>query len=147
MKLEKNPLDAPIEDTKSSKKELTKEFLSAQVAAFLGTVVDFGVVIFLTEIIGLWYVISNALGATGGAITNFFLGRNWVFQSTENKISHQAFRYFLVATGSMILNTLGVYLLTEFGSFNYIISKVIVAVLIALTFNFFLQKYFVFKKK
>jgi len=145
MKNKNEPLDAPLEEPDLKKKSGTKEFLSAQVAAFIGTAVDFGVVIFLTEIIGIWYVVSNAIGATCGAITNFFLGRNWVFSSTKNKISHQAFRYFLVATGSMILNTLGVFLLTEFTALNYIYSKVIVAVIIAFTFNFFLQKYFVFK--
>ena len=99
----------------------------------------------LTEMIGIWYVVSNAIGASCGAITNFFLGRNWVFSPKENKITHQAVRYFLVATGSMILNTLGVYLLTEFTSLNYIYSKVMVAVFIAFTFNFLLQKFFVFK--
>lgn len=128
-----------------NKKSGTEEFLTAQFAAFIGTAIDFGVVIFLTEIIGTWYVISNAIGATFGAITNFFLGRNWVFNSTNNKIANQAFRYCLVATGSMILNTLGVYLLTEFTALNYIYSKIIVAILIAFTFNFLLQKYFVFK--
>lgn len=128
-----------------NKKSGTEEFLTAQFAAFIGTAIDFGVVIFLTEIIGTWYVISNAIGAAFGAITNFFLGRNWVFNSTNNKIANQAFRYFLVATGSMILNTLGVYLLTEFTALNYIYSKIIVAILIAFTFNFLLQKYFVFK--
>lgn len=143
---EKNkPLDEPLENIDLEKKSSTKEFLSAQVAAVIGTAVDFAMVIFLTEITGMWYVASNAIGATCGAITNFFLGRNWVFNSTERKITHQAFRYFLVATGSMILNTLGVYLLTEFTGLNYIYSKVIVAVLIAVTFNFLLQKYFVFK--
>lgn len=145
MKNKNEPLDAPIEESDLKKKSGTKEFLSAQVAAFIGTAVDFGVVIFLTEILGIWYIVSNAIGASCGAITNFFLGRNWVFSSTENKISHQASRYFLVATGSMILNTLGVYLLTEFTSLNYIYSKIIVAVLIAFTFNFLLQKHFVFK--
>ncbi len=145
MKNKNEPLDAPTEESDLKKKSGTKEFLSAQVAAFIGTAVDFGVMIFLTELIGVWYVISNAIGAICGAITNFFLGRNWVFLSKERKISHQAFRYFLVATGSMILNTLGVYLLTEFTSLNYIFSKVIVAILIAFTFNFLLQKYFVFK--
>ena len=139
------PLDAPLENTDSKKKSETQEFLSAQVAAIIGTAVDFGVVIFLTELLGMWYVVSNVIGATCGAVTNFFLGRNWVFSATQNKISHQAFRYFLVATGSMILNTLGVYLLTEFTVLNYIYSKIIVAVLIAFTFNFLLQKYFVFK--
>jgi putative flippase GtrA len=145
MKNKTEPLDAPLEVPDLKKKSGTKEFLLAQIAAFIGTAVDFGVVIFLTEFFGIWYVISNAIGATYGAVTNFFLGRNWVFLSTKNKVSHQAFRYFLVATGSMILNTLGVYLLTEFTSLNYIYSKIIVAVIIAFTFNFLLQKYFVFK--
>lgn len=145
MKNKNQLLDEPLEDSDLKKKSGTKEFLSAQVAAFIGTAVDFGMVVFLTEIFGIWYVVSNAVGAMCGAVTNFFLGRNWVFSATQNKISHQAFRYFLVATGSMILNTLGVYILTEFTSLNYIFSKVIVAVFIAFTFNFLLQKYFVFK--
>jgi putative flippase GtrA len=145
MKNENEPFNAPLDNAGSVKKSGAKEFLSAQVAAFIGTAVDFGMVIFLTEVFGVWYVISNAIGATCGAVTNFFLGRNWVFSSTKNKISHQALRYFLVATGSMILNTLGVYLLTEFTALNYISSKIIVAVFIAFTFNFLLQKHFVFK--
>ena len=120
-------------------------FVSAQIAAFIGTVVDFVTVYLLTEFGGVWYVISNSIGATLGAITNFLMGRYWVFHSTTKKIYHQAFRYFLVATGSMILNTLGVYLLTENTSLHYMLSKVIVAVIIAFTFNFFLQKNFVFK--
>ena len=53
MKNENEPLDAPLEKADSKKKSSTKEFLSAQVAAFIGTAVDFGVVIFLTEIVGI----------------------------------------------------------------------------------------------
>ncbi len=131
--------------SKTTDRSLSSLFFSAQVAAFIGTAVDFITVVLLTEFLEIWYVTSNVIGATFGAITNFLLGRYWVFSSTEKKIYHQAFRYFLVATGSMILNTLGVYFLTEYTSLHYILSKVIVAVLIAFTFNFFLQKNFVYK--
>lgn len=133
------------ESSKTPKQSWYRLFFSAQVAAFLGTAVDFLTVIFFTEIIGLWYIYSNVIGAALGAITNFLLGRYWVFDSKEKKIHHQAFRYFLVATGSMILNTLGLWFLTEFTALYYVTAKVIVAVLIAFTFNFFLQKNFVFK--
>ena len=132
-------------DSKKNDRSFLSLFFSAQVAALIGTAFDFLTVIFLTEIIGVWYVASNAIGAACGAIVNFLLGRYWVFSSTKKKMYHQAGRYFLVATGSMILNTLGVWLLTEFTELHYIWSKVIVAVLIAVTFNFFLQKNFVFK--
>lgn len=130
---------------KKHPRPLPKLFIWAQAAAFIGTVVDFIIVYVLTEWAGLWYVASNAIGATCGAITNFLLGRYWVFISTESKIHHQAFRYALVSAGSVILNTLGVYLLTEFTSLHYMYSKVIVAVFIAFFYNFVLQKNFVYK--
>ncbi len=129
----------------SEKQSLPRLFASAQVAALIGTAVDFLVTIFLTEVVGIYYVISNAIGAALGAVTNFLLGRYWVFDSTKRKIQHQAFRYALVSLGSLILNTLGVYLVTEYFGLDYKLSKVIVAIIIAVTFNFFLQKNYVYK--
>jgi len=130
----------------SEKISIPRLFFSSQIAAFIGTVVDFITVILLTELFGIWYVVSNVVGAFFGAVVNFWLGRSWVFKSTESKIHHQAFRYALVSFGSIILNTLGVYLLTEYLKLNYIFSKIIIAISIAFTYNFFLQKEFVFKK-
>lgn len=135
---------------------LWKIFGLAQGAAAAGTAVDFLVTIFCTEALAIWYVISTALGSVAGAVTNFMMGRYWVFQSTENKLQTQALRYALVSAGSLILNTAGVYALTEFmhrqlrngevHQHDYIIAKVIVAIIVAVTYNFILQKNFVFKE-
>ena len=84
MELEKENKDNPTSE--KPKRSLTKLFIWAQVAAFAGTAVDFLVTIFLTEFANLWYVASNAIGAASGAITNFLLGRYWVFLSTNRKI-------------------------------------------------------------
>ena len=129
----------------SSPRSLSKLFLWAQGAAIIGTVVDFLGTLFFTEIVGILYWISNAMGAALGAITNFLLGRYFVFDAKHQKIQTQAFRYVLVSTGSLILNTAGVYFLTETFKFHYMGSKVIVAVIVAVTFNFFLQKNYVYK--
>ncbi len=137
-------------------RSLWKTFAFAQGAAVAGTAVDFLVTIFCTELLAIWYVISTAIGSVAGAITNFTMGRYWVFQSTENKLQTQALRYALVSLGSLILNTAGVYALTELmhrqlrdgvkHEHDYIIAKVIVAVIVAVSYNFILQKNFVFKK-
>ncbi len=123
----------------------TKEFLRSQVAAFISTCIDYLTVIMLTELAGLWYIYSNVIGALLGAITNFSLGRHWTFKAQEGAVGNQAFKYALVSIGSVFLNTFGLYALKEWGNINYIIAKVVVGLLIAVCFNYVLQKHFVFK--
>ena len=115
-------------------------------AAFIGTAVDYAIFFILKDLFGIWYVYANIVGATFGAITNFLLGRYWAFDSKTDKITHQAFRYALVSTGSLLLNTAGLYLLTEYTALSSTISKVIAGILVAVTYNYLMQKYFVFRK-
>jgi putative flippase GtrA len=129
----------------AKKRSPIKLFIWAQGAAIVGTGVDFLATIFFTEVFGIRYWISNAMGAALGAISNFLLGRYMVFDAKHQRIQTQAFRYILVSAGSLILNTLGVYFLTETFAFHYVWSKSIVAIFIAVTFNFILQKNYVYK--
>ena len=94
----------------------------------------------------VWYVYSNVVGATLGAITNFFLGRKWTFKAEEDSLSEQAGRYALVSAGSLGLNTFGLYALTEWTNFHYVLSKIIIGILVAVCFNYVMQKHFVFRK-
>ena len=119
-------------------------YLRSQFAALTATASDFTVTIFLKAIIGLWYVSAVALGAAVGALVAFFLNRNWVFKLKVNSIRVQAFRYGLVAGGSWVLNTGGVYLLTESLGISYLYSKIIVSIFIGLSYNYILAKRFVF---
>lgn len=124
----------------------TREFSKASIAAFIGTAVDYVIFFVLKDLFGIWYVYANIVGAAFGAITNFLLGRYWAFEAKTDKITHQAFRYALVSTGSLLLNTAGLYLLTEYTPLNSTISKIIVGILVAVTYNYLMQKYFVFRK-
>lgn len=112
----------------------------------LATAVDFGVFFLLKDVFDVWYVTATAIGAFSGAVTNFILCRNWAFSSKEKKLVHQIGKYILVSTGSLMLNTLLVYLFTELFHLHENYSRIITAVLVAITYNFTLQKYFVFKK-
>jgi putative flippase GtrA len=89
--------------------------------------------------------LATALGALAGAATNFMLNRHWSFVAKDGHLHRQAGRYALVSGLSLLLNSGGVYLVTEFGKIHYAISVVIVSLLIGVLVNFPLQKYYVFR--
>ena len=119
-------------------------FLKAQVASFVASMVDYLFTILGVEVFGFWYLWASGLGTVIGGITNFTIGRRWVFDAKEDPAPSQLLRYSLVWLGYFVLTTLGVYLFTHFLNINYIISKVAVSILMAIFYNYPLQKKFVF---
>ena len=81
-----------------------------------------------------------------GALINFILGRHWSFVANDEAVRGQAIRYAAVSAVSLLLNSLGVYLLTDYLKIHYVISKVIIAFLVGILFNFPLHRSFVFRR-
>lgn len=133
---------------KSSKHNVpfVTSFLRSQVTSFTSSAVDFGVYGVLFYLVSINYAFSSAIGNIGGAIVSFYLGRNWAFKSTEGKTSHQAVKYAMTSLSSAGINTAGIVLLTENTNLHPTYSKIIVALIVGITFNFFMFRYFVFKK-
>ena len=120
-------------------------FVKAQASSFISSAVDFLTTIVLKELFSVWYVTASFIGTIMGGATNFVLGRVWVFKKKKEKtIPLQAFKYLLVWCGNLALNTLGVFLVTHYIKLDYKISKVVVSFTVGITYNYFLQKKFVF---
>ncbi len=122
-------------------------FLKAQLNSIISTAVDFLVMIMLVEIFSVWYIAAVVAGAVAGAVTNFILGRIWVFRAKDEDMKAQILKYSIVWIGSLLLNISGVYFFTEILKFKYIISKIITSAAVGFTFNYILQKRFVFSIK
>ena len=114
-------------------------------AAIIATGVDFGLFFLLKDVFNVWYVIATSIGALCGAIVNFIICRNWAFLSTQGNITLQIGKYIMISAGSLLLNTGLVFVLTEFFHLHENYSRIITAIFVAITYNFLLQKYFVFK--
>ena len=121
-----------------------KTFLRFQFTAIIATSLDFLITILLKEKFGLNYSLAVGLGAATGAITAFAINRYWVFRSLEKHPIEQGIRYLFVAVGSVFLNTLGTFILTETMQLPYIVSKGVVAMLIGFTYSYYFSKRFVF---
>jgi len=124
---------------------LITSFLRYNASAYTATFFDYGVFLFCLEILNIYYPIATFIGATTGATVAFLLGRNWTFRNKEEVITKQSMKFLAVVAGSILLNTLGVYLVTEYIGINEKISKIIVAVFVGVGYNFPMQRYFVFK--
>lgn len=122
-------------------------FSKAQFSSWVASAVDFAVTILLAEIIGVWYAYATFIGAICGGITNCCINYRWVFHAFGMKKKYIAVRYMIVWGGSILLNTYGTYFLTELSGSNFIISKVVVAVLVGLFWNYQMQCRFVFSER
>jgi len=121
-------------------------FLKAQASSLISSAADFLLTILLKEVFMVWYLAASIAGTIFGGITNFLLGRNWVFSSKEKKVEGQAFRYLLVWLGSLGLNAGGTYVFTSIVGIKYWISKIMISLIVGIGYNYVLQKFFVFKK-
>ncbi|MDR3679531.1 MAG: GtrA family protein [Flavipsychrobacter sp.] len=120
-------------------------YIKTQTASLIASVIDFIVTIICREVLGFWYVAATITGTLAGGIINFSLGRKWVFRKQDTKLQIQLLRYFLIWNGNFLLNVTGVFIMTSYMGINYIISKVFTSVLLGTTYNYLLQKKYVFR--
>ena len=123
-------------------------FLRAQVAAFIGGITDYGLMILLTEVCKLHFTFSILISGTIGAIINFSINRFWAFKNQSGYSSHinsQLFKFALVVLGSISLKSFGTLVLQKTFQIDYRIGRLITDSFVSYGFNYPLIKYWVFK--
>ncbi|KLT67313.1 GtrA family protein [Pedobacter sp. BMA] len=119
-------------------------YIKAQGSSLTASAVDFSTTVIATNFFGLWYVMASVLGTVSGGVVNFYVNRKWVFESQSPNMKRQIARYILVWVGNLIIVTAGVYLLTHFFNLNYVLSKIIISVITGLSYNYIMQRQFIF---
>lgn len=125
-------------------------FLKAQLSAFAGGIIDYLIMIFCTEVLGIFFPVSIAIGGVIGAVFNFTVNRHWTFEGSKashSPVGAQLARFVVVVAGSILLKSSGTWLFTTFLNIDYKISRIIIDIAVSLGFNYVLQTYWVFKKK
>ncbi|MFL5441994.1 MAG: GtrA family protein [Myxococcales bacterium] len=117
----------------------------ATVASVIATVIDYGTFCALVGIAGVYTGTSRALGALLGAITNFTVNKLWTFRTGGDSVWHEGPRYAAISLTSLLLNTLGVVLLTDGLHWNPLLAAAVVGTLVAVGWNLPLHRHFVFR--
>ena len=128
-------------------------FGKAELTASMASIVDFGLAFLLSDVVGIYYGLANALGVMAGGVTNCSLNYRYVFGNSRRKKRSIAWRYFVVWSISWATNSGGTILLTELVNahqhihLHYMIPKCVVSCLVAIFINYPGQRKFVFKRK
>jgi putative flippase GtrA len=116
-----------------------------QLGATAATIVDFGTMIACVQLLNMQPTWGTGIGASLGAITNFTLGRSWIFPRHSGHVAHQALRYAMVSATSAGLNMVGEALLVG-EKIQFVVARVMVSIAVSLCWNFPMQRGFVFRE-
>jgi putative flippase GtrA len=120
-------------------------FARHQAGAIFVTALDFAVMSALFTWCGASAVVGTVFGAATGGVTNFVLGRKWIFAATDVSARHQALRYTVVSGASLLLNAAGEYVLHDRLAIQFQVARAIIATVVSVAWNFPMHRYYVFR--
>jgi putative flippase GtrA len=121
-------------------------FSRSVLTSLLTTALDFGTLVGLTELGGVNYVLATWIGTIVGALANFTINKLWAFRAHDVGAVPAITRFLTVQAGASGLHTVGVWLLTRFARLPYPASKLVVAAVVYLAWNYPLNRWFVFRR-
>jgi putative flippase GtrA len=101
----------------------------------------------LTDLIGLYYLVSVAISFIAAYFVSFTLQKFWTFQDkTTHRLRGQAGMYFVTFITNFLLNMGIVYLLVEKVHVWYLLAQVAASGILAVG-SFFIYKYVIFERQ
>ena len=111
------------------------KFIKFGIVGFSGLFVDFGITYLCKEKLKIQKYISNSIGFTCAASTNYFLNRIWTFQSKNPEILREYTDFIIISIIGLGINNFVIWLLIKKYNLNFYISKVI-AIAVTTIWNF-----------
>lgn len=116
-------------------KALLIKFLRFSLVGFSGVLVDFGFTWLCKEVFRIQKYVSNAIGFTIAASTNYLLNRIWTFQSLNPDIVTEYLKFIGISAIGLGINTLILWILVSKYRQHFYFSKLF-AIGVATIWNF-----------
>lgn len=124
------------------KTNLMQQIIRFAVVGGSAFVIDYGIMIFLTEVFGVNYLISSGISFTVSVIFNYVLSVKWVFNVTDERSKTQDFAVFIILSViGLGINQVIMWLAVDILGIFYMLSK-IGATGVVMVYNFVTRKIF-----
>lgn len=125
-----------------SMKKLIAQLMKFGVVGVIAFVIDYGLLIFLTEVFHVDYLISATISFTVSVIFNYVASMRYVFSHREGMSRRREFVIFVILSVlGLIINDLGMWIGVGLLAIDYRITK-IVATVVVMIWNFVTRKIF-----
>jgi len=126
-------------------RKLFKQIIRFGIVGFLCFFIEYGILVFLTEVAGVNYLISNACGFSVSVLVNYILSIIFVFDANKDTNKFKEFVVFMLfSIGGLGINQGVMWFAVEILGIHYMISK-IGATAIVMVYNFITRKLFIEK--
>ncbi|MBI9034919.1 MAG: GtrA family protein [Bacteroidales bacterium] len=104
-------------------RDLIEKFIRFCVVGFSGVFVDFGFTYISKERMGIQKYLSNAIGFSIAASSNYVLNRIWTFHSENPDIASEYLLFIFFSLIGLGINTVVLWLLVSKAKWNFYFSK------------------------
>ncbi len=126
-------------------KDLIKKLFKFGIVGFSAFIIDYGLMVVFTELLGIDYMISSALSFTVSVIYNYILSILWVFDVNKKDKGLKSFIIFVVLSViGLLFNQLLMYVGTDMLEIHYMVTKIFVTAIV-MVYNFITRKLFLEK--
>ena len=131
-------------------KKLISQVLKFGVLGGLAFLIDYAVLIILTELVGINYLISSGVSFCVSVVFNYILSIVWVFDVEKNmgkkKVAQNFFVFIVLSVIGLVLTEILMWTGTDILGIHYLLTK-IGATAIVMIYNFVSRKIFLEGKK
>lgn len=120
---------------------LALSFFRYMIAGGMGFVLDYGIFAFCHEVLGVYYLLSAALGFVAGLVFVYISSNKWVFKQRkmENRQAVEFSIFALIGIAGLGFTLLFMWIFTDLCHIDALISKLITTALVLL-WNFGARK-------
>lgn len=128
-------------------KKLISQFMKFGIVGVIAFVIDYGLMVLLTEVFGVPYLISTTVSFIISVIFNYFASMRFVFKRKDDMSRRREFIIFVVLSViGLVINDVFMWLMVDFLFIDYRISKIVVTFIVAV-WNFVTRKIFLEAKE
>lgn len=123
-------------------KKLIAQLMKFGVVGVIAFIIDYGLMVLLTEVFGIDYLVSATVSFTVSVIFNYIASMRYVFRHREGMSKRREFIIFVtLSVLGLLINDLIMWVGTGLWGISYLITK-IAATVIVMVWNFVTRKRF-----